>query len=458
MELQTFLHELISSTETIVQVLAAFYLAIAVFSGEQLAGAFKNRDRQIRLNPKRYIEFLNLWAACTVALSLVALVCIFNSITEQTMGISSIIALELLFLVLLFVAIIGDTLRHQKIEKKFKYISGSSSRLVAWALSKEKHAEKLKLIEVLLSDHNDTDLQKEVLTHLHDATSSMIKRPRKDQYTHLLATLRVLRSQISIQPLQDVEYHKQLFNLSHGLWIQALHNRNKLHKHNIYQLSGTLAGVSRELLHVSLEQFDLEYDYMKLLQDFLQKQSRDDQKLYMKRIGNDLLDRLIQAPGQEYVWEEFPMLQIDPSKRLNEQHPVAEGLVEQFLDKTSGLPRQMDFAMGQSIDGLLRKLFPSANESLLAQFLIVRTKIFNATTFDTKWVKELTAELSGRQWGYVSFNKADINYTAMLIKNLNIIPTTRAKQLVQTLGGAHLPEEEKRDVALLLAVMKKIAA
>jgi hypothetical protein len=328
-ELQTVLHQLIGSADTVTQVLAAIYIAIAVFSGEQLAGALKNRQRHIRLNPKRYIEYLNLWKACAAALALPLLSRFFNAIPQPSMTTSVAFTAAFVVLTGLLVFIIGDAIKHRRIEKKFGHISGSSARLIAWALAKENvYPEKLKLIEVLLNDTNDSDLDGEVLRHLHKATADMIKHPKHSQYAYLLATLRTLRATIGNQPLQNTDYYRNMFTFSHALWLQAFARKEQLHKERIFQLSGVLAGISRELLKLSLSRQDLARDYMSQLQTFMETLTPQEQQLYFRLVGSDLLARMLESPAQTQIWEDFPELQ--PGKKPpTAQMPVAAALYAQ---------------------------------------------------------------------------------------------------------------------------------
>ncbi len=200
----------IASADGLAQVLAAIYIAIAIFSGEQVATSFKGSQPHIRVNPRRYVEYLNLRSACACLVLLPIIGSLYEGGTYDA-RLRYLAAALVAGLVAVLLYTIYNTLVHREIERKFKSITGSVSRLVAWTLSREKdRRERLKLLGVLFERAgNDIDLEHYMLETLHGILHDAILHPAKDQ-TEALQALMTLRHTITKRPLHDKAYTAHL--------------------------------------------------------------------------------------------------------------------------------------------------------------------------------------------------------------------------------------------------------
>lgn len=293
MDIQLLITQAINTSGTLAQIAASLFIAIAVFSGEQVATALKGQQPQIRINPRRYIEYLNLREA-GAALALLALLQplyaanIFPDINAP--AVKAWIGLAIFIILLGWIYfIIDDTLVHRRIEKKFKSMSGSISRLIAWNLSSEEATEQLKLITVLFERTNDTSLEQFMLKILERHTDALLKHPgqKRDLVPDLLSALRALRTNLDKRPVDNIEYYQELFELSHVTWYRVFLVRKKLHEKKIFQISGALGSIGKMLLRKSIIDYLLFYDYAMNLEPFLSTDTTR-RKDYLKTIGRDL--------------------------------------------------------------------------------------------------------------------------------------------------------------------------
>jgi hypothetical protein len=374
-----FLAQYLAAADTFAQVLATLYIAIAIFSGEQVASDFKADGAKIRINARRYMSYLNLLPASLLLMGLVL---------AGGIGSAHIFAHELSPLTsdLLFAGlqtaviaaifwIMYDTLVHRAIEKQFQKITGSVSRLVAWALSKERDEnERLKLVAALLErDNNDTDLERLMLKTLEDCLTRLIAAPGKHRGADVLNVLRTLKANIAYRPLSDPSYYEKLFIFAHGQWAAASRRRTELHSNGFYQMSSTLGGVCRKIEQVSLGSGELGYDFFTQLRAFL-KANEACRLDYFRYVGNEILEHVATSPEESFMWGDKDYVaewRVAYDKPLAQQSYGVQALYQQYLSLVRKSQRDyaedsIDEVTDRATDGLFLSIDPRLWGDLVA--------------------------------------------------------------------------------------------
>jgi hypothetical protein len=322
MDISSFTAHAIGTTDTLAQVASSLYIAIAVFSGEQVATALKGQRPQIRINPRRYIEYLNLPKASLALIVLIALGPLYDTNllpgTNAPMLKVWVGLVGLIGVLAWLYFIVEDTLIHRGIEKKFEHITGSTSRLIAWALHQEVakrkpgndkikgKIEQLKLIATLLEHDNDVNLELYILKLLDDRLNDVIENPKANQKIapSLLSALRSLHTNFDKRPIRDTQYYQQLFALSHVSWHKAFSKRKELSAQQIFQLPGILGLVGKELMSKSIADLTLGYDYARHATPFLAGDTQR-AKDYIRIIGNDIEGRIADSPHHDFTEDPY---------------------------------------------------------------------------------------------------------------------------------------------------------
>lgn len=370
MDAAVLLRACLDSSDTIAQVAASLYIAIAIFSGEQVATAFKGQQPHIRINPRRYIRYLNLWPASGLLIGLALLGHLYPALMPADGASQTYTWGVTLGGCFVFAALLGglayityDTLVHRSIEKRFKRITGSVSRLLAWALQSEKdETERLKLISILLERTNDTDLERFMLEEITASLKRLLAHPRPAGRAALLGTLRTLHANLAKRPIEHVAYFEQLFALSHEQWWHAVQRRSELHAHKVFQIGGSLSTTAAGLMRLSLDGNQLAYDYFQLLVPFLEEHP-DAADEYFKRIAPDLMKRIIASPQYDLIRDDYASAwRIRTDTPLSRQPAATRALLHQFAVLAKKAQRQPD-VFGADMDAATVFLFGGEGDS-----------------------------------------------------------------------------------------------
>lgn len=460
MDIQAIASSYLGAYDTFAQVLATLYIAIAIFSGEQVSTAFKSQQPQIRVNPRRYIAYLHLWQASGLLLLLTLIGAvygadIFSSIEAPLAKAAMGIVLQTAVIAALFWTIY-DTLVHSRIEKKFGEVTGSVSRLIAWVLREETNkAERLKLAAVLLERTNDVDLERLVLEDITRSVQDTIKHPakHKDTYKELLSMLRTLRTSLDKRPLEDPQYYNSLFIAVHYRWAEAFEKRTALHGHGIMQLSSTLAGIAKELEAVSVKS-DLSYDFFVQIKAFLEGNPAIGQA-YFDRIGSAMLADICTSPHRDIIWNDYiRSWRVDYSKPLSKQPVATQALYRQYLGMVhTSLRLDSSVTVDPGTDLATEQLFPGIDTMAWAVLVTLHDHVrqHGAGT------KALYAWLSHpRKFGFgtvigMGYYSDDEDTRAQQIEHSFAEARTRALQL-----AAHTQLFTQQETTRLLAATAKV--
>jgi hypothetical protein len=374
-------------TDTLVQVTATLYVAVAIFAGEQISSTFNGDAAPIRLKAKRYVEYLYLKQAviCAVGLPLVASLQttdLFPSYTPPIVIKPLLLSLACTLLAWLLIKATFQTFLQTKIHARYSKITDPQTRLIAWALDQEKDdpVEENKIIVSILARENDYDFELQLLRKLEASLKDVLRTKDRTRAIYLVGSLRVLRRNLDKRPIEQPEYFELLFEISHTHWLDAFHKRSELHEHKIYQLSSTLGKISRELMTSSLGKRSLAYDYFNHLEPFI-RISGVARREYFAQTGSNLLLEISRSPESTMIWADyFPQSWLitveNAGKGVNEPPKL---LFAQYCRLANRVQRE-DAELEGFMDDITLHLFPEIHTGLLCDFIVLRYQYWPGTT------------------------------------------------------------------------------
>ncbi|HSD56526.1 MAG TPA: hypothetical protein VLA92_05260 [Candidatus Saccharimonadales bacterium] len=406
MDFVGLLASLLDATDTLVQVVATLYVAVAIFAGEQISSTFNGDSAPIRLKAKRYVEYLYLPQAviCAISLPLLANLQTANIFPDWNPSVAikpTLLALACMALVALLVWATFQTFLQTRIHKKYSKITDPQTRLIAWALDEEKDPiEENKMIVSILSRENDYDFELVLLKKLEASLKEVLRTKDRTRAISLVGSLRVLRRNIDNRPIEQPEYFELLFDISHTYWLEALHMRSELHERKIYQLSSTLGKIGRELMSSSLGKRSLAYDYFNHLEPFIEA-SGEARKEYFAQTGSNLLIETSRSPESTMIWTDyFPdswrLTTKNASKSAN--YP-AKLLFAQYARLVNRVQRE-DTELEALMDDITMHLFPDIHTGLWSDLMVLRYQYWPGTTAEEHlryWIKH------PKKFGFITY-------------------------------------------------------
>jgi hypothetical protein len=414
----------LNSTDTLVQVIATLYVAVAIFAGEQISSTFNGDTVPIRLKAKHYIKYLRLKQAviCAVGLPLIA--------GLQQADLFSI-SMPDIIKPLVLVAACGilawklieatfETFLQTGIHKMYSQITDPQTRLIAWALDQETDdpVEENKMIVSILSRENDYDFELRILKKLQSSLDEVLKGKDRKRAMYLVGSLRVLRRNLDKRPLEQPEYFELLFTMSHDQWLKVFQQRGVLHGHKIYQLSSTLGKIGKDLMITSLGKRSLAYDYFNHLQPFVEV-SGEARREYFGQLGSNLLLEVSSSSESAMIWSEyFPKDWLITANTADESanHP-AKLLYAQYCRLVNKVQRE-NSELTKQMDDITANLFPGIHTGLWSDLAVLRYQYWPGTTAEEHiryWVKH------PKKFGFVTYG-ATIDFSvkdrAMRIKKV----------------------------------------
>jgi hypothetical protein len=386
----------LNSTDTLVQVIATLYVAVAIFAGEQISSTFNGDSVPIRLQAKRYVEYLYLpqAAICAVAWPIVAnlqSVDIFPEFSPPVVIKPLLLSLVCALLGALLLRATFQTFLQTKIHKKYKKITDPQTRLIAWALDEEKDPiEENKMIVSILSRENDYDFELQVLKKIEASLQEVMRTKDRTRGIYLVGALRVLRRNLDKRPIEQPAYFELLFTISHDCWLEALRMRSELHERKIYQLSSSLGKIGRELMTTSLGKRSLAYDYFDHLEPFVQS-SEVARYEYFAQLGSNLLLEISRSPESSTIWTDyFPQhwrVTLDNADK-SANHP-SKLIYAQYARLVNKVQRE-DGELEHNMDDITLNLFPGIHTGLWSDLAVLRYQYWPGTTAEEHiryWIK-----------------------------------------------------------------------
>lgn len=386
MDITGLLNTFLTTTDTLVQVIATLYVAVAIFAGEQISSTFNGDSAPVRLKAKRYVQYLYLSQAviCAVGLPLVAslqTIDIFPAFDPPVVIKPLILSVVCAALATLLIKATFQTFLQTKIHKKYSKITDPQTRLIAWALDEENDpVEENKIIVSLLSRENDYDFELQLLRKLATSLTEVMRTKDKARAVSLVGSLRVLRKNLDKRPLEQPEYFGLLFAISHDQWLEALASRSELHEHKIYQLSSTLGKIGKELMCASLGKRSLAYDYFKHLETFVGT-SDAASKEYFAQTGSGLLLETSRSPESSMIWADYFPSEwfITPATIARANASPAKLLFTQYSRLVNKVQRE-DSELEELMDDITVHLFPGVHTGLWADLMVLRYQYWPGTT------------------------------------------------------------------------------
>jgi hypothetical protein len=377
----------LNSTDTLMQVMATLYVAVAIFAGEQISSTLNKQSSPIRLKPMRYVEYLHLPTAAVciplpIILAHLQSVDFFPGWESAPLVKVGVLAAACFFLEVKLLIATFDALLQAHINVKYHNITDSVTRLVAWALDKEdEDIEKAKIIISLMSRENDYNLERQILRHLQDSLDNLLEHPNPNKATIFIGSLRAFRTNFDKRPLDRPQYYQQYFELVHTGWYRAFSMREELHKANVYQVSGTLAKSARTLLTSSLGPRSLGYEYFQHLKTFLEDDTKK-QENYFQRIGDSLLLQISASPDSTLAWSEYFPHEWEVSTQTikpKEQSSVPLILFKQYTQLVNKVQRE-ESGLETQMEDISYHLFPNIHTSLWTDLITLRYQYWPGTT------------------------------------------------------------------------------
>ena len=400
---------LLSSVDTLVQVTATLYVAVAIFAGEQISSTFNGDSMPVRLKAKHYIKYLYLKQAaiCAVGLPLISSLQNTDIFTSWTLP----LVVKPLILVILcsllawkLLEATFQTFLQTGIHKTYGDITDPQTRLVAWALDQEKldPVEENKIIVSILSRENDYNFELQILKKLRASLNEVLEGKDRKRAIYLVGSLRVLRRNLDKRPLEQPEYFELLFNMSHDQWFEVFQKRGELHGHKIYQLSSTLGKIGRDLMATSLGKRSLAYDYFDHLQPFVEN-SAGARKEYFGQIGNHLLLEISRSPESAMIWSEYlpKGWQVTKETASQSANHSAKLLYAQYCRLVNKVQRENSDLQNQ-MDDITMHLFPDIHTGLWSDLAVLRYQYWAGTT-PTEHVQYWA--FHPKKFGFVTFGR-----------------------------------------------------
>lgn len=447
-----FSKEIIGTSGIIAQVLATFYIGIAIFVAEG------TRDISHRLNLKLdgsfFAKLLNFWKA-TIAVTIVAVLpSVVNTDLSTTdfKGIKYILAaMVTVLLIVHIIRLMRTTLDHASADKIRKLYLDNADNTKRAKYSIAGWSNESKSPENIVENEAQQELEDELLIQLKKLLKEGIEKQKDADI--LARTLSEFIRNFDKRPLDNWHYYGRIFDITTRAWKNLEENYHEATKSNFYGIQRALVRIIEKLVIYGIENqsyTDLPFEKLSKLIFSLNEESQvkffrqfDIETVFFNKI-----------PEQDYaneIWEDyFPEEWKSTYNNLVEKpNPVSIHIYNSFMRWAQGRFFK-DKPYDKNLDDVAVNLFPGLDPIMWARLIEYRY----AAWVDDKHLGYIIKQMSnfGIVKNYPSHDYIDEKTMLENIKNADEKMIASTSKLTLSLG---LYNKEYIDDALAQAAELK---